>query len=263
MSENSNMQDLPKKWAMITGASSGIGEATTFELAEKGYSLWLCARRKQKLDKLVNLLSEKFPQQEFLSVEMDVSDSSQITNFVKEHQEKLNHIQVLINNAGLAKGTDYIQNAKTSDWDEMINTNIKGLFFLTREILPFMIKNNFGDIINIGSVAGHWVYPGGAVYCATKFAVRAFSEGLRMDLIGKNIRVLNLEPGMVETEFSEVRFQDKDKAKNVYKGMRPLLAKDLAETISWCLLRPRHINVQELMIFPTDQAAVGQVFRQN
>lgn len=168
---------------------------------------------------------------------------------------------VLINNAGLALGTDKLQDAKTSDWDGMIDTNVKGLLYLTRLVLPEFLKNKRGHIVNIGSVAGRWLYPGGAVYCATKFAVRAISEGLRMDLIGTPIRVTNVEPGMVETEFSFVRTGDEDKAKAVYKGMKPLSADDIADCVAWSLSRPAHVNIQELVVFPVDQPAVGQVHR--
>jgi 3-hydroxy acid dehydrogenase/malonic semialdehyde reductase len=143
----------------------------------------------------------------------------------------------------------------------MFDTNVKGMLYLTRAILPYMIKKKNGHIINLGSVAGHTVYPGGAVYCASKFAVRALSEGLRMDLAGTNIRVSNIEPGMVNTEFSKVRLGDQAKADQVYAGMTPLSPQDIAETILWCLQRPAHVNIQELIIYPTDQAAVGQVTR--
>lgn len=248
-----------KKRAFITGATSGIGQATAWQLAKLGYNLILGGRRQDRLDQIC--LEIRKLNVEAVSACFDVCDFAAVQKFCHDHQDLINQVRVLVNNAGLAKGTEKIQDANVQDWDVMIDTNIKGLLYLTRQILPAMIKQNTGDVINVGSVAGKWVYPGGAVYCASKFAVRALSEGLRMDLLGKNIRVTNLEPGMVQTEFSEVRFGDKEKAKAVYQGMTPLSAEDMAESIAWCLSRPRHINIQELVIFPTDQAAVGQVAR--
>lgn len=189
---------------------------------------------------------------------LDLREPAKIEDFIKKHHQVLKQLKVLVNNAGLAAGVDRFHEAKTQDWDLMIDVNIRGLLYLTRSLLPFLLEQREGaHIVNLGSVAGRWVYPAGAVYCATKFAVRALSEGLRMDLQGKNIRVTNIEPGMVETEFSEVRLGDKDKAKAVYSGMRPLEAMDIAESILWCLERPQHVNIQELVIFPSDQAAVG------
>jgi NADP-dependent 3-hydroxy acid dehydrogenase YdfG len=154
-----------------------------------------------------------------------------------------------------------MQDADVNDWEEMIDTNIKGLLYMTRGVVGFMITKKSGHIVNLGSVAGRWTYPGGGVYCATKFAVRALSEGLRLDLIGTPIRVTNIEPGMVQTEFSLVRLGDQRKADQVYDKMTPLSAQDLAETILWCVQRPAHVNIQELVIFPTDQAGVGFVNR--
>lgn len=154
-----------------------------------------------------------------------------------------------------------MQDARIADWDEMFDVNVKGLLSLTRGLLPFMIRNKSGHIVNLGSVAGRWTYPGGAVYCATKFAVRALSEGLRMDLVGTGIRVTNIEPGMVNTEFSKVRFGDQAAADKVYAGMTPLSAQDVAESILWCVQRPAHVNIQEIVIYPTDQAAIGLVHR--
>ena len=256
---------MHKKWAMITGASAGIGWATAEELAQAGYSLILIGRRADRLkelcDRLVKTTMQSSSQQEFKTVQLDVTKKAQIDDFVQSEGAALENISVLVNNAGLAKGTDKLQEAQVSSWDTMIDTNIKGLLYLTRAILPFMVKNRSGHIVNLGSVAGRLVYPGGAVYCATKFAVRAISEGLRMDLAGTNIRVTNIEPGMVSTEFSLVRFEDPERAAKVYEGMTPLEPKDIAETIVWCVQRPPHVNIQELVIYPTDQASVDQVTR--
>jgi 3-hydroxy acid dehydrogenase / malonic semialdehyde reductase len=250
------------KWALITGASAGIGEATTLELSSQGYNLILVARRKERLEKLKKKI-EKSTKTQVLIASLDVQKSKNIDAFIKEFKKQLKSLDVLVNNAGLARGADKFQDSKTSDWDEMIDTNVKGLLYLTRAVLPFLIANQSGHIINMGSVAGRWVYPGGAVYCASKFAVRAISDALRLDLQGTQIRVSNIEPGMVRTEFSEVRFQDKDKAQQVYAGMKPLTATDIAETIAWVLNRPAHVNIQELVIYPTDQASVRDVWRQN
>lgn len=256
---------MHKKWAMITGASAGIGWATAEELAQAGYSLILIGRRADRLkelrDRLVKATLKSSSGQEFKTVQLDVTKKAQIDDFVQSEGAALENISVLVNNAGLAKGTEKLQEAQVADWDTMIDTNIKGLLYLTRALLPFMVKKKSGHIVNLGSVAGRLVYPGGAVYCATKFAVRAISEGLRMDLAGTNIRVTNIEPGMVSTEFSLVRFEDPAKAAKVYEGMTPLEPKDIAETIVWCVQRPSHVNIQELVIYPTDQASVGQVNR--
>ncbi len=249
-----------EKWALITGASAGIGEATAYELMAKGYNLILVARRSAKLSKLKKDLEKKFPQQVKTAV-VDVQKRSNILKFVQSHRSLLKKLDVLVNNAGLARGASKMQEADFKDWEVMIDTNVKGLLAFTREVLPFFVANNRGHIVNLGSVAGRWVYPGGAVYCATKFAVRAISDGLRMDLLGKQIRVTNIEPGMVHTEFSKVRFGDAKKADAVYAGMKPLTAADIAETIGWVLTRPQHVNIQELVIFPTDQASVRDVHR--
>ncbi len=253
------------KWAIITGATAGIGWATAEELAHAGYSLILIGRRADRLKELraslMRKVAHKTQSQQFKTIALDITKKSELDDFLQSEGSNLEKVTVLINNAGLAKGADKFQDAEISDWDQMFDTNVKGLLFLTRGLLPYMIKQKTGHIINLGSVAGRWVYPGGAVYCASKFAVRAISEGLRMDLAGTGIRVTNIEPGMVNTEFSLVRFGDAEKANQVYSGMTPLGAKDIAETILWCLQRPQHVNIQELVIYPTDQAAIGQVVR--
>ena len=244
--------------ALITGATAGIGKATAQLLSQKTYDLIILGRRHERLveiQKQLKTTSHIFT--------VDIQNRAEVENFCREQEYLLKKVDVLINNAGLARGVDLLQESSIDDWEEMIDTNIKGLLYLTRGVLPHMIKNKKGHIVNLGSVAGRWVYPKGAVYCATKYAVRALSEGLRMDLLGHPIRVTNIEPGMVNTEFSEVRLRSKDKASLVYQGMKPLSAEDIAETIVWCLDRPAHVNVQELVIYPTDQVAVGQVHRQS
>lgn len=249
--------------ALITGAGSGIGFATAVELARKGWSLILTGRRQDRLLKLQAELRAVAVQktQEFQIAAFDIQSAKACEKFVNDFSASLSGLDVLINNAGLAKGTERLQEAVISDLDQMIDTNVKGLLYLTRGVLPHMIKRQQGHIVNLGSVAGRWLYPGGAVYCASKFAVRALTEGLRMDLLGTPIRVSNVEPGMVETEFSIVRLGSEEKAKKVYAGMNALTPKDIAETITWILERPKHVNIQELVIYPTDQAHVGMVHR--
>lgn len=244
-----------RQCALITGASSGIGAAAAQAFAAAGYDLILVARRAERLEKLAATL----PPGSVQTFALDIQDEEAVASFAAKVD--LARVTVLLNNAGLAKGTDKLQAGKLKDWDAMIDTNVKGLLYLTRAVLPFMVEAKRGHIVNLGSVAGRWVYPGGAVYCATKHAVRALSEGLRMDLIGTGVRVTNIEPGMVETEFSAVRFEDQEKARKVYEGMKALSAADVADTILWCAQRPPHVNVQELVLFPTDQAAISQVHR--
>ena len=247
--------------AFITGASAGIGEATALELAKKGYSLCLVARRQDRLENLKQRIRTQFPDCKVILGAFDITEPDQVAKFVTENASHFKDLSVLLNNAGLAKGSDKVQDGQIADWESMIDTNIKGLLYLTRALLPHFIANGKGHIVNMGSVAGRWVYSGGAVYCASKFAVRAISEGLRLDLLGKNIRVSNIEPGMVNTEFSLVRFDSQEKADQVYAGMKPLTAADIAETISWVVERPAHVNIQELVIYPTDQASVRDVWR--
>lgn len=251
------------KWALVTGATAGIGWATAEALAEQGFSLIITGRRQDRLNALESAIFKKSPNVTIKKAIFDVAKREDVANFLKTHSADLALLDVLVNNAGLAKGTDKLQDSAVDDWEQMIDTNIKGLLYMTRGVVEHMVKKNSGHIVNLGSVAGRWTYPGGAVYCATKFAVRALSEGLRMDLMGSRIRVTNIEPGMVHTEFSEVRFQDKAKAEKVYEDMTPLDAKDIAETIAWCVARPAHVNIQELVIYPTDQAHVGMVTRRS
>jgi len=254
------MGPMEKKWALITGASSGIGAATAEKLAAAGYNLVLTARRLQRLETLKKNLQER-AKVEIILAGFDMRQPKEIQNFLRDQASTLKNLDVLVNNAGLAKGIEKFQEANLEDWDMMLETNVRGLLYMTRGIVPWMIERGGGHIVNMGSVAGRWVYPGGSVYCASKFAVRAISEGLRQDLVGKNIRVSNIEPGMVDTEFSLVRMGSQQKADAVYAGMKPLTAEDIAETISWVLSRPAHINVQELVVYPTAQAHIGLVHR--
>lgn len=245
-------------WAVVTGASSGIGQASAIALARAGYDLILVARRKERLESFSRDIRALGRQVK--TAALDVRDHKAVAALI-ESDPVFSQVDVLVNNAGLARGTEKLQDARPEDWNEMIDTNVKGLLSFTRLLLPGMIARRSGHIVNLGSVAGRWVYPGGAIYCATKFAVRALSDGLRMDVHGTGVRVTNIEPGMVKTEFSEVRFGSKSASDKVYSGMTPLTAEDIAETVVWCVQRPKHVNIQELVIFPTDQAAIGMVHR--
>ncbi len=243
--------------ALITGATSGFGLATAELLAAEGCHLLITGRRADRL----NELSERLQKTYGVRVQplvFDVTDRASVERALGGVSSTLKDLTILINNAGLALGAEPLASGSIEDWESMIDTNLKGLLYVTRYCLPHFLAGGCGHIVNIGSVAGRWVYPGGAVYSATKFAVRALSDSLRLDLMGKNIRVTNIEPGMAETEFSEVRFKgDKSKANAVYTGVKALSAQDVAETIVWCLARPQHVNIQELVIFPADQAGVG------
>ena len=247
---------MQRKLAFVTGASAGIGAATARALARDGYDLVLVGRRAERLDAVADDVRARHGV-EATVLPVDVRDFPALELAARAHPEIFERVEVLVNNAGLARGTDPVQTADPEDWDEMIDTNVRALLRVTRLILPHMVKRGSGTIVNLGSTAGRWVYPGGAVYCATKFAVRALSEGIRMDVHGSGVRVTNIEPGLVETEFSEVRFKgDRERAKGVYEGYAPLSAQDLADTIAWCVSRPAHVDVQELVIFPTAQSAI-------
>jgi len=254
--------------ALITGASAGIGAATAELLAALGCRVIITGRRQDRLESLKNQILSKLtnssPSTELVTtLAFDVRDAQACESAFQRLGEKKNQIDILINNAGLAKGVELVQNAQPQDWAQMIDTNISGLLQITRLVLPAMVQRGTGDVVNLGSVAGRWTYQGGAVYCATKAAVRALTEGMRLDLAGTGIRVTNIAPGMVETEFSEVRLGNSQAAKDVYKDMTPLSPHDIAECIVWSLSRPRHINVQEMLVFPTDQAGVGVVHRRS
>lgn len=252
------------KWALITGATAGIGEACANRLAQNGVNLLLTGRREERLAALQKRLIDAHGISA-KTLAFDIRNREDTERALDSVRPEIGHLEILINNAGLALGTEELHLGSVDDFETMIDTNVKGLLYVTKFCLPFMVKNNRGHIVNLGSVAGRWVYPGGAVYCATKFAVRALSEGMRLDLLGTKIRVTNIEPGMVETEFSEVRFRgDKSKAKAVYQGLEPLRAEDIADAVVWCLQRPPHVNIHEMVIFPTDQAGVGPyVHRRN
>lgn len=244
----------------ITGASAGIGEACATKFAEEGRDLFLVARRGEKLQTLSEQLSTQH-QVKVIWASLDISDRKAVDAFATTHKETLQKVSVLINNAGLAKGLSTFQDGKVSDWEVMLDTNVKGLLYITHLLLPVFLKNHQGHIINLGSVAGHWVYPKGNIYCATKAAVHSLTEAMRIDLCGTPIRVTEISPGMVETEFSLSRLQDPERAKAVYAGMIPLNAVDVAEAVVWSVNRPLHVNIQEIVFYPTDQASPTIVHR--
>jgi 3-hydroxy acid dehydrogenase / malonic semialdehyde reductase len=246
---------LDDKIVCITGASSGIGEACAESFAEYGARLILIARRKEKIDTLAENLKVKFGTSS-ICFKCDIRKEEEVKNIIENLPKEWKSIDVLINNAGLARGTEKIQDGKPSGWDEMIDTNIKGLLYVTHYILPVMKEKKSGMIINIGSVAGIQPYVGGNVYCATKSAINMLTKTWQLDLNGTGVRVTNIEPGMVETEFSDVRFfGDKERAKQVYKGWTPLYAKDIAEAALFCATRPQHVSIHDMLIMATDQAS--------
>ncbi len=255
------MQNLKNKIVLITGASSGIGQASAVEFAKLGAKLVLAARRKERLDVLSAKLSKEY-KSEVLTISLDVRDQKAVQKAIEGLPAEWAEIDILLNNAGLSRGLEKIQEGIIQNWEEMIDTNIKGLLYVTRAVLPGMIQRNAGHIVNIGSIAGHEIYPGGNVYNATKYAVRALNKAMRMDVFGSDIRVTSIDPGMAETEFSLVRFRgDAEKAKKVYQGTRPLQAGDIAEAVVWSCSRPPHVNIEDMVITATDQAAAAMVNR--
>lgn len=241
-----------KKIAFITGATSGIGEAIAKSLAAD-YALIICGRRVQRLEKLAAELST---QTDVHTLSFDVSDAAAVNQAIESLPAAWQNIHTLINNAGNAHGRAPIHEGDLADWDAMIDGNLKGLLYVTRAISPRMVEKQSGDIINIGSIAGKEVYPDGNVYCASKFGVDAATNGMRLDLNPYGIRVVGIHPGLVETEFSMVRFKgDEGKSEDVYKGITPLYAKDIAEVVQFVLSRPPHVTIADMTIFPTAQAS--------
>lgn len=246
---------LKNKVVFITGASSGIGAACAHYFARAGARLLMCARRLEMVDELAQKLRQEHGV-ETHTFQLDVRDLAHVKQSLQSLPAPWRDIDVLLNNAGLAAGLDVLQEGSVDDWEAMIDTNIKGLLYVTRELLPHMISRNTGHIINIGSIAGHQAYPKGAVYCATKAAVNMLSQGLRMDLSGTQIRVSTVDPGAVMTNFSNVRFKgDAKRAAAVYEGLDALTAEDIADAIFYCASRPPHVNISEVIIMPTEQAS--------
>jgi len=255
------MTSLHGNSVLITGASSGIGAATAHAFAREKCNLLLAARRRDRIDQLARHLADKYAITA-QAITLDVTKQKDVDAALASLSTTWEQIDILVNNAGLSRGLTKLQEGDISDWEEMIDTNIKGLLYVTRSILPGMVKRKKGHIINIGSIAGHQLYPAGNVYCATKFAVKALSEGLRLDLLGTGVRVTSVDPGMVQTEFSQVRFHgDTERATAVYQGLQPLSADDVAEVILFCATRPPHVDVADIIVMPTDQASVNHAHR--
>ncbi len=241
--------------AIITGATSGIGKATSVKLASLKYNLIITGRRESRLEELASELEKQYSLK-VKTLAFDIRDNRQTEEAIGSLFGEWKDIDVLINNAGLAAGADTIQEGLLSDWEQMIDTNIKGLLYISKLIIPFMIGRGKGQIVNISSIAGKEVYANGNVYCATKHAVEAITKGMRIDLLKHGIKVSSVSPGMVETEFSIVRYHgDKTKADEVYKGLTPLFAQDIADTIEFIVTRPPHVNINDILIMPTAQAS--------
>lgn len=265
------MKALSNQVVLVTGASSGIGLSCARAFAAEGARLLLAARRVERLEALAEELGTSGAgsgagsgtgSRASYCVSLDVRDQKAVDSTIASLPAEWSAIDILINNAGLARGLTPVHEGDLEDWEEMIDTNVKGLLYVTRAVVPGMIERQRGHIINIGSIAGREVYPGGGVYCATKFAVRALTQGLRQDLFGTPIRVTTIDPGLVETEFSVVRFRgDGERARRVYEGTRPLTPDDVAQAVLFAATRPPHVSVAELLILPTDQASAGRIRR--
>jgi len=246
---------------LITGASSGIGAACARVFAEARTKLVLAARRRDRLEQLADELNQEFASEVHL-LQLDVRDRPQVEAALQSLPESWGQIDILVNNAGLSRGLDKLYEGDVQDWEEMIDTNIKGLLYVTRAVVPGMVARGRGHVINIGSIAGHQTYPNGNVYCGTKAAVRAISEGLKQDLLGTPVRVSSVDPGLVETEFSQVRFHaDTERAGKVYQGLTPLTAEEVADVVLLCATRPAHVNLSEVLLLPTDQSGPTLVHR--
>ncbi|MEM7063865.1 MAG: SDR family oxidoreductase [Cyanobacteria bacterium P01_B01_bin.77] len=252
---------LTNQCVLITGASSGIGTSCARVFAQTGARLILAARRQEKLQALADELKKQYQTQTLLLC-VDVQDCRAVMAAIEGLPADWQDVDVLINNAGLSRGLEKQYESPIQDWEEMIDTNVKGLLYITRTIVPGMVTRRRGHVVNIGSIAARQTYAGGSVYCATKAAVKALSEGLKIDLLGTPVRVTNIEPGLVETEFSKVRFRgNDDQAKSVYTGMTPLTPDDIADTILFAVTRPAHVNISEIFVMPTDQSSVTHVHR--
>ena len=245
-----------ENYCLITGATSGIGEACATIYAQNGWNLILTGRRQERLEKLRTDLLLKY-KVEIISLNFDVRNENEVIESIKRLPDTItSRIEILINNAGLAVGRGPIEDGVTDDWERMIDTNIKGLLYVSKQVIPFLKEKKSGHIINIASIAGKEVYPGGNVYCASKHAVDALSKGMRIDLVNYNVKVTNIAPGAVETEFSLVRFKGDEKTANaVYDGFTPLFAKDIADTVYFVTTRAEHLTINDLTIMPTAQAS--------
>jgi len=249
------------KTIMITGATAGFGKATAIKFAKNGYNIIVTGRRKAILDNMEKEL-RTYGKIKVLALNFDVTKKNEVESAIGNLPEEWKTIDVLVNNAGLAVGLDHIQTGNTDDWDRMIDTNVKGLLYVTRAVAPLMVARKKGHIFNLGSIAGKEIYENGNVYCASKFAVEALSKSMRIDMLKNNIKVTLIAPGMAETEFSLVRFKgDEQKAKNVYKGIDALTAEDIADVIFYCATLPDHVCINEVVITPIQQAGVHNSIR--
>lgn len=255
------MNRIQGKLVLVTGATSGIGQSCAERFAAEGAHLILCARRQDRLESLRDRLTS----QHGVNVEirrLDVRDRADVLAFAEELATAGRIPDVLINNAGLASGLGKLHEGDFEDWDRMLDTNVKGLLNVSRAILPHMVARNSGHVVNVSSIAAYQVYPGGNVYNASKFAVRALTEGMQVDLTGTRVRVSSISPGMVETEFSEVRFHgDRERAAAVYQGLKPLSGEDVADAVHYMVNAPEHVNILDLVIFPTAQRSARDVTR--
>jgi len=250
------------KITLITGATSGIGKACAIHFAKHNHDLIISGRRAERLQKLATDLQEKY-QVQVLTLAFDIRDKQATEKAIYSLEDKWKNIEILVNNAGLAAGLNTLQDGLIDDWERMIDTNIKGLLYMSRAILPLMIDNGKGHVINIGSIAGKEVYPNGNVYCATKFAVDALTKGMRIDLVKHGIKVTQIAPGAVETEFSNVRFHgDNERATTVYKGYQPLRPEDVAKVVYYTTTLPKHANINDLVLMPTSQASAAIMYKE-
>ncbi|MDH3891173.1 MAG: SDR family oxidoreductase [candidate division Zixibacteria bacterium] len=252
------MSRLKDKTVLITGASAGIGAACACKFAETGARLILAARRRDRLEEVSTDLNV-----DVHLMELDVTDRSAVEAAIDGLPESFREIDLLVNNAGLGRGVDKLHEGNIDGWEEMIDTNVKGLLYLSRTVIPGMVARGRGHVINIGSIAGHLVYPGGSVYCATKHAVDALTKGMQIDLVDTPIRVSTVDPGLVETEFSRVRFYgDTERAAKTYQGFQPLIGEDVAEAVVWIADRPPHVQIGELIILPTAQTSTMHLHKE-
>ena len=257
------MASLKNKNVFITGVTSGIGKSCAYAFAAEGANLIISARRLSLVEQIGKDIRNKFGVKVH-TIKLDVQNKTEVDNSIKSLPEEFKKIDILVNNAGLGIGLDKFYEDNPEGWDAMIDTNVKGLLYVTHAVVKGMVERESGHIINIGSLAGHEAYPKGAVYCATKFAVDAITKSLRMDLVEKHIRVSTIDPGMVETNFSMIRFRgDAEKAKNVYKGVDPLTGDDIADAVVFCASRPANVNIAEMLILAGTQASAMVVHREN
>jgi len=258
---SSKRTPLSERLVLITGASAGIGASCARVFADEGSRLILAARRSKLLEAMVpDLVSRGAP--DVSIAEVDVRDRDRVAEWTRTLLEAGSIPDVLINNAGLSRGLAPLQEGEIGDWEEMIDTNVKGLLYITRALLPHMVERNAGHVINLGSTAGHLVYPGGNVYNATKFAVRALTEAMNLDLVGTRVRVSSIDPGLVETEFSRVRFRgDSERADRVYEGLTPLTPDDIADIVRYVAAAPPHVNILQTVVYPTDQRSPMVIHR--